>query len=59
MAGLLYWLPFWVADLQLLYDTLQFAILFAVVIIAGIIISMVSSMISTNHYLRMKIDDLY
>ncbi len=59
MAGLLYWLPFWVADLQMLYDTAQFAILFAVIIIAGIIISMVSSMISTNHYLRMKIDDLY
>ncbi len=59
MGGLLYWLPFLVADIQLLYDTTQFAILFVVIIIAGIIISMISSLISTNHYLRMKIDDLY
>lgn len=56
---MLYWAPFWVPDLQALYDNQQFAILFGVLIIAGIIISMISSMISTNRYLRVKIDDLY
>jgi cell division transport system permease protein len=59
LGGLLYVLPFWIANIHILYDTVQFAILFVVIIIAGIIISMVSSMISTNHYLRLKIDDLY
>jgi cell division transport system permease protein len=59
LGGLLYALPFWIANISILYDATQFAILFVVVIIAGIIISMVSSMISTNHYLRLKIDDLY
>ena len=59
LSGLLYWAPLWIPEIKSLYDTTQFAILFVVVIIAGIIISMVSSMISTNHYLRMKIDDLY
>jgi cell division transport system permease protein len=59
LGGLLYVLPFWISSINLLYDTSQFAILFVVVIIAGIIISMISSMISTNHYLRLKIDDLY
>jgi hypothetical protein len=33
--------------------------LFVVVILVGIIISMISSVISTNHYLKLKIDDLY
>jgi len=59
LSLLLYWAPFWVPDLQALYDNQQFAILFGVLIIAGIIISMISSMISTNRYLRVKIDDLY
>jgi cell division transport system permease protein len=59
LSMMLYWVPFWVPDLQTLYDKEQFAILFGVLIIAGIIISMVSSMISTNRYLRVKIDDLY
>lgn len=59
MTGLLYWIPFWVSDIQLLYDNMQFALLFGIIVVAGIIISMVSSLISTNHYLRMKIDDLY
>jgi cell division transport system permease protein len=56
---ILYWAPFWIPDLQALYDNQQFAMLFGVLIIAGIIISMISSMISTNRYLRVKIDDLY
>jgi cell division transport system permease protein len=59
LGMMLYWVPFWVPDIQALYDNEQFAILFGVLIIAGIIISMVSSMISTNRYLRVKIDDLY
>jgi cell division transport system permease protein len=59
LGGLLYMLPYWIDGINTLYDTSQFAILFVVVIIAGIIISMISSMISTNHYLRLKIDDLY
>lgn len=59
LSLLLYWVPFWVPDIQALYDNEQFAILFGVLIIAGIIISMVSSMVSTNRYLRVKIDDLY
>lgn len=59
LSGLLYTMPFYVADLGLLYDNSQFAILFVVVIIAGVIISMMSSLISTNHYLKLKIDDLY
>ncbi len=59
LASILYWLPFWVDGIQTVYNNTQFAMLFVVVIIAGIIISMVSSFISTNHYLRMKIDDLY
>ncbi len=59
LAGLLYWIPFFIPNIQSLYDNTQFAILFLVVIIVGIIISMVSSMISTNRYLRVKIDDLY
>lgn len=59
LGGLLYGLPFWIEQINTLYDISQFAILFVVVIIAGIIISMISSMISTNHYLRLKIDDLY
>jgi cell division transport system permease protein len=59
LGGLLYALPYWITNVSAFYDIEQFAILFAVVIIAGIIFSMISSMISTNHYLRMKIDDLY
>lgn len=56
---LLYWAPFWIPDIQALYDNTQFAFLFVVIIIVGIIISMGSSMISTNHYLSKKIDELY
>lgn len=52
-------LPNWIAGIESLYDTTQFAILFAVVILAGVIISMISSAICTNHYLKLKIDDLY
>lgn len=59
LSGLLYALPFWIDQINLLYNTTQFAILFVVIIIAGIIISMISSLISTNHYLKLKIDDLY
>ena len=59
LSGLLYALPFWIEQINLLYNTTQFAILFVVIIIAGIIISMISSLISTNHYLKLKIDDLY
>lgn len=59
LCGLLYVLPMWIDQINILYDTREFAILFVLVIIAGIIISMVSSMISTNHYLKLKIDDLY
>ncbi len=59
LAGLLYWIPFFIPNIQSLYDNTQFAILFLGVIIVGIIISMVSSIISTNRYLRVKIDDLY
>lgn len=59
LLGLLYWTPFWIPDIQALYDKSQFAILFGVVILAGIIISVLSSMLSTNRYLKVKIDDLY
>ncbi len=59
MTGVLYVMPLWINQLNLLYDTTQFALLFVVIIIAGIIFSMISSMISTNHYLKLKIDDLY
>ncbi len=59
LSGLLYWLPFFIPDIQNLYDQSQFVILFVVLIIAGIIISMISSIISTNRYLRVKIDELY
>lgn len=59
LSGLLYALPYWIEQINLLYNTTQFAILFVVIIIAGIIISMISSLISTNHYLKLKIDDLY
>lgn len=59
LSGLLYWAPFFIPNIQSLYDNSQFAILFVVIIIAGIIISMVSSIISTNKYLRLKIDTLY
>ncbi|MFI5222247.1 MAG: cell division protein FtsX, partial [Bacteroidia bacterium] len=43
MGGVLYGMPFWIKQVNLLYDTTQFAILFVVIIIAGIIISMISS----------------
>lgn len=59
LFGLISVLPNWISGIQALYDHFQFAILFAVVILVGIIISMISSIISTNHYLKMKIDDLY
>jgi cell division transport system permease protein len=59
LGGVLYVTPVWIEKINLLYDTTEFAILFVVVIIAGIVISMISSMISTNHYLKLKIDDLY
>lgn len=59
MAGVLYALPRWIPGIETLYDTAQFGMLFGVVILAGILISMVSSLISTNHYLKLKIDDLY
>lgn len=59
LSGMLYWLPFWVDGIRTVYNASQFAMLFVVIIIAGVIISMLSSWISTNHYLRMKIDDLY
>lgn len=59
LSGLLSWAPIWIPEIEALYNNSQFAILFVVVIIAGVMISMVSSMLSTNHYLRMKIDDLY
>lgn len=52
-------LPNWISGIETLYDNTQFAMLFGVVILAGILISMVSSIFSTNHYLKLKIDDLY
>jgi cell division transport system permease protein len=59
LGGVLYALPYWVEGIRSLYQGAQFAILFIVLIIAGILISMCSSWYSTNHYLKMKIDDLY
>ncbi|MFN7312728.1 MAG: cell division protein FtsX [Bacteroidota bacterium] len=59
LTGLISSLPNWVEGIEQLYDTTQFAILYGVIIIVGIILSMISSIISTNHYLKMKIDDLY
>ncbi len=59
LLGVLYALPNWIGGIEALYDNTQFAILFVVVILVGIIISMISSAISTNHYLKLKIDDLY
>ncbi|MBP9186441.1 MAG: permease-like cell division protein FtsX [Bacteroidia bacterium] len=59
LGGVLYALPTWISGIEELYENTQFAILFGVVILVGIIISMISSAISTNHYLKLKIDDLY
>lgn len=59
LVGVLSALPNWISGIEALYDNTQFAILFVVVILVGIIISMISSAISTNHYLKLKIDDLY
>jgi cell division transport system permease protein len=59
LSGLLYLLPFWIRGIETLYSNTQFAFLYIVLIIAGVSISMVSSMFSTNHYLKLKIDDLY
>lgn len=59
LTGMLYWLPYWVDGIQTVYNNSQFAMLFIVLILAGVVISMLSSWISTNHYLKMKIDDLY
>lgn len=59
LFGVITILPNWIGGIESLYDHTQFAILFAVVILVGIIISMISSLISTNHYLKLKIDDLY
>lgn len=59
LTGVLSVIPNWISGIEILYDNTQFAILFGVIIIVGIIISMVSSIISTNHYLKLKIDDLY
>ena len=59
LMGILYGLPFWFNGIQSVYNLSMFAILFVVIIIAGIIISMLSGLVSTNHYLKMKIDDLY
>jgi cell division transport system permease protein len=59
LLGVLSALPNWIGGIEALYDNTQFAILFVVVILVGIIISMISSAISTNHYLKLKIDDLY
>lgn len=59
LVGVLTSLPSWIAGIETLYDNTQFAILFGVVIIVGVLISMVSSAICTNHYLKLKIDDLY
>ena len=59
LTGILSWLPYWVDGIQTVYNKGQFAFLFVVIIIVGVIMSMLSSWISTNHYLKMKIDDLY
>ncbi|MBW7844508.1 MAG: cell division protein FtsX [Bacteroidia bacterium] len=59
LFGLISALPNWISGIEILYDEIQFAIMFVVIILVGIIISMISSVISTNHYLKMKIDDLY
>ena len=59
ISGVLYAIPNWISGIELLYDNTQFAILFGVVILVGVLISMISSIISTNHYLKLKIDDLY
>lgn len=59
LIGVLSGLPRWVSGIETLYDNTQFAMLFGVIILAGVLISMVSSLISTNHYLKLKIDDLY
>jgi cell division transport system permease protein len=59
LLGVLSALPNWIGGIEALYDNTQFAILFVVVILVGIIISMMSSAFSTNHYLKLKIDDLY
>jgi cell division transport system permease protein len=59
LVSVLYSVPRWLDGIEKLYDTTQFGLLFGVIILAGVLITMISSMISTNHYLRMKIDDLY
>lgn len=59
LLGVLSGLPNWISGIEILYDNTQFAMLFGVIILAGILISMASSLFSTNHYLKLKIDDLY
>lgn len=59
LISVLYSIPRWLDGIDKLYDTTQFFLLFGVIILAGVVITVISSMISTNHYLRMKIDDLY
>jgi len=59
LIALLSWLPYYVDGIEVIYNRAQFAFLFVVIILAGLVISMLSSWISTNHYLKMKIDDLY
>lgn len=59
LLGVLSGLPRWISGIEILYDNTQFAMLFGVIILAGILISMMSSLLSTNHYLKLKIDDLY
>jgi len=56
---ILYLIPNYFPQIEVLYNTNQFVILFITLIFTGILVSMVSSYISTNKYLKSKIEDLY
>ncbi len=56
---ILYLIPNYFPQIEVLYNTNQFIILFITLIFTGILVSMVSSYISTNKYLKSKIEDLY
>jgi cell division transport system permease protein len=56
---ILYLIPNYFPQIEVLYNTNQFVILFIILLFTGILVSMVSSYVSTNKYLKSKIEDLY
>jgi hypothetical protein len=52
-------LPYWIPEIEQLYDGPLYFGLFAALLILGIGMSVMSSWTSTNRYLNTKIEDLY